>query len=92
MEFLSLTGGCIGLSESIHVKMPHCWKSHVAAQLFCPVSKSYCLSDSGDLSLEKLYENSWKKFSERDFLKVKSVSCGCNILSFNDQQVKVHKV
>ena len=26
-EFLSLTGGCTGLSESIHVKMPHCWKS-----------------------------------------------------------------
>ena len=23
LEFLSLKGGCIGLSESIHVKMPH---------------------------------------------------------------------
>ena len=34
LEFLSLKGGCIGLSESTqcHVKMPHCWKSHVAAQ------------------------------------------------------------
>ena len=31
-EFLSLKGGCTGLSESIHVKIPHCWKSHVAAQ------------------------------------------------------------
>ena len=31
LEFLSLKGGCTGLSESIHVKMPHCWKSHVAA-------------------------------------------------------------
>ena len=24
-EFLSLKGGCIGLSESTLVKMPHCW-------------------------------------------------------------------
>ena len=30
LEFLSLKGGCTGLSESIHVKMPHCWKPHVA--------------------------------------------------------------
>ena len=71
MEFLSLTGCCIGLSESIYVEMPHCWKSHVMAQLFYHGSESYCLCISGDLSLEKLYENSWKKFSERDFLKVK---------------------
>ena len=33
VEFLSLTGGCTGSSESIHVKMQHCWKSHVAALL-----------------------------------------------------------
>ena len=33
LEFLSLTGGCTGSSESNHVKMPHCWKSHVAARV-----------------------------------------------------------
>ena len=33
LEFLSLIGGCRGSSESIHVKMPHCWKSHVAAHI-----------------------------------------------------------
>ena len=33
LEFLSLKGGCRGSSESTHVKMPHCWKSHVAAQI-----------------------------------------------------------
>ena len=35
LEFLSLKEGYTytGSSESIHVKMPHCWKSHVAAQL-----------------------------------------------------------
>ena len=33
-EFLSLTGGFPGSSESTHVKMPHCWKSHALAQNF----------------------------------------------------------
>ena len=31
LEFLSLTGGCTGSSESTLVKMPHCCKSHVVA-------------------------------------------------------------
>ena len=36
LEFLSLKEGYTGSSESNHVKMPHCWKSHVAAHLsFC---------------------------------------------------------
>ena len=34
LELLSLKGGCTGSSESTLVKMPHCWKSHVAAHLF----------------------------------------------------------
>ena len=33
LEFLSLQGGCRGSSESTHVKMPHCWKSHALAQM-----------------------------------------------------------
>ena len=33
LEFLSLNGGCTGSSESALVKMPHCWKSHVAARI-----------------------------------------------------------
>ena len=33
LEFLSLKGGCTGLSESTLVKMPHCWKSHVTAHM-----------------------------------------------------------
>ena len=32
-EFLSLKGGCTGSSESTLGKMPHCWKSHVTAQM-----------------------------------------------------------
>ena len=35
LELISLKGGCTGSSESRLVKMPHCWKSHVTAQLLC---------------------------------------------------------
>ena len=31
LEFLNLKGGCRGSSESTHVKMTNCWKSHVLA-------------------------------------------------------------
>ena len=37
-EFLSLKGDCTGLSESTHVKMPHCWKSCVAPHLLQSMS------------------------------------------------------
>ena len=33
LEFLSLKRGCTCSSESIPVKMPHCWISHIAAYL-----------------------------------------------------------
>ena len=33
LEFLSLKGGCRGLSESTLVKISNCWKSHAPAQL-----------------------------------------------------------
>ena len=33
LEFLSLKGGCRGSSESTHVKMPHCWKTHARAHI-----------------------------------------------------------
>ena len=36
LEFLSLKGGCRDSSESTHVNMPHCWKSHALAQLNKP--------------------------------------------------------
>ena len=33
LEFQSFKGGCTGSYESIHVKMPHCLKSHVTAHM-----------------------------------------------------------
>ena len=33
LDFLSLKVDCTGSYESTLVKMPHCWKSHVTAQI-----------------------------------------------------------
>ena len=33
LECISLKGGGTGSSESTHVKMPYCWKSHALAQI-----------------------------------------------------------
>ena len=33
LEFLRVKGGYTGSSESTHVKMPHCQKSHALAQM-----------------------------------------------------------
>ena len=50
LEFLSLKEGCTEWSESTLVKMPHCWKSHVAAQfsilLLCSTNPA-CPSTTG---------------------------------------------
>ena len=42
LEFLSLKGGFTGSSESAHVKMPHCLKSHAMAQNFV-----FCVPERG---------------------------------------------
>ena len=49
LEFLSLKGGCRGLSESTHVKMPHCWKSHVAAHMFSGFVIRSCSNQTAQL-------------------------------------------
>ena len=41
LECLSLKGRCRGSSESTHVKMPHCWKSHATAQLSAEALQNY---------------------------------------------------
>ena len=33
LEFLSLKGSFTGSSETTLVKMPHCWKLHIAAHI-----------------------------------------------------------
>ena len=55
LEFLSLKGGCRGSSESTHVKMPHCWKSHALAQIFSSFDLVRGRSVSAFLQLNKTY-------------------------------------
>ena len=45
LEFLSLTGGCGGSSESTIIKMTNCWKSHAMAHilLYCCISAGYSI-------------------------------------------------
>ena len=47
LGFLSLKGGSNGSSKSSLVKIPHCWKSYVAAHLRSTVIKFYLVS--GDI-------------------------------------------
>ena len=46
LEFLSLKGCCTGSSESTLVKMPHCWKSHVAAQIMSQPQRNLFLEEA----------------------------------------------
>ena len=47
LEFLSLTGGCTGSSESTLIKMPHCWKSQVLAHISMYITKCSIWEHSG---------------------------------------------
>ena len=69
LEFLSLKGGCTNSSESTLVKMPHCWKSHVAHGVDTHLK---CLIETLPISITT---NLFKKTKEKRFLvKKKSVS------------------
>ena len=46
LEPLSLKGGYTGSSESVHVKMSHCWKSHATAHLKEAFAHMRCLPES----------------------------------------------
>ena len=53
LEFLSLTGGCTGSSESTHVKMSHFWKSHALAHLFVVMQQHViCTALIGGITLK----------------------------------------
>ena len=58
LEFLSLKGSCTGPSESILVKMPHSWKSHVAAHFTFAFSHLLLTSRHGRFDWES--SEAWK--------------------------------
>ena len=53
LGFLSLKGGCTGSCESTLVKMLHCWKYHVTAQL-CLNNKPRLTKSGDSVSGERL--------------------------------------
>ena len=55
LEFVGLKADCTGSSESIFVKMPYCWKSHVAAQFM-----NRCVRYAGYIHISKKRKNSDK--------------------------------
>ena len=62
LEFLSITGGCRGPSESTLVKMSNCWKSRALAQFIC-LSLHLWMQVLKDLERQRRNkrENSFKK-------------------------------
>ena len=56
LEFLSLKRGCTGSSESTLVKMPHFWKSHVAAHM------SDCSPEAGHMTVNVLHHPTLSSF------------------------------
>ena len=55
LDFLSSKVGCPGLSESNHVKMPHCWKSHVTAHILFIWTYEFVLRFSSISAMAAVY-------------------------------------
>ena len=77
LEFVSLKGGCTGSSESTLVKMPHYWKSHVAAQFM-----SRWVRYAGYIHISKKRKNS-DKYHQSSFSCMQcAVSCSSSMNFF----------
>ena len=77
LEFVSLKGGCTGSSGSTLVKMPHCWKSHVAAQFM-----RRCVRYAGYIHISKKRKNS-DKYHKSSFSCMQcAVSCSSSLNFF----------
>ena len=61
----------LGSSESTHVKMPHCWKSHARAHLLSPAF--FFLSKSGIFNIQFHILHSLNKFRLNIQRRVKCV-------------------
>ena len=64
LEFLDLKGGCTGSSESMFVKMPHCWKSHAMAQIYLKYLFSTFFSFIVNLNQRLVYANCIEEHSK----------------------------
>ena len=83
LEFVSLKGGYTGSCESTLVKMPHCWKSYVAAQFmiyigFEPMYVRY----AGYINISKKRTNSDKYYKSSFSCVQCAVSCSSSLKLF----------
>ena len=83
LEFLSLTGGCADSSQSTNVKMPHCWKSHVAAHFISLQGMRYL--QNSDIKVHGRLRSSQCVVDSRFMLKIK----GFGPKSFIEIETKV---
>ena len=84
LEFLSFKGGCAGSSESTHVKMPHCWKSHIAAQIFFSnrylqssitlITRTILLRQEKQTNSPRSNEKFYRKYLIRDYCLISFAS------------------
>ena len=83
LEFVSLKGGCTGSSESTLVKMPHCWKSYVAAQFMIYIGfKPMYVRYAGYINISKKRTNSDKYHKSRFSCMQCAVSCSSSLKLF----------
>ena len=80
LKYLSLKWGCTSSSESTHVKMPHCWKTHVTAHI-CYLLRR--LFDASNEHIEKCILGEIRKHNEKyhDFTETLFVSWPWNHVS-----------
>ena len=77
LEFVDLKADCTGSFESTLVKMPYCWKSHVAAQFM-----SRCVRYAGYIHISKKRKNS-DKYHKSSFSCMQcAVSCSSSLKLF----------
>ena len=76
LQFLSLKVGCGGSSESIHVKMPHCWKSYVMAHIslntYTANSHAHHSCDSQWVSIFQIFFLPFERLNTRYVLPIKN--------------------
>ena len=75
LEFLSLKGGFRGSSESTHVKMSHCWKSHALTHIYL----TYVVSGTGI----------YKHLDPLGFIKMANSRCRMHIHQENNGSFKM---
>ena len=71
LEFLSLKGGCTGLSESSLVKMPYCWKTIYMMEISCRDSCVLIICMMGILSCYCNMLNFFIEFFQEHYQSVK---------------------